>query len=336
MKLSREVKIGLVFIIALILLIWGLNFLKGKTIFKQERNFFAVYDHIGGLIVANPVNINGFAVGQVTEIAFESETSPRLVVEFMLDKKIKIPKNTIARIYSEDLLGGKSIDLMLGDSHEYCTSGDTLVSSIETSLREEVNRQVEPIRRKAENLISSIDSMVTVVQYVFNENMRDDLLESVASLKNTFANLQNTTSAIDTLVLTQQQRLVEIIGHIESITRNLQNSNQDITNILSNFSAISDTVASLEISRTLSDLNQSLADISAVVDKINKGEGSLGLLVNDQKLYNNLLTSSNELNLLLEDLRLNPQRYVSVSVFGKNPEKRPYTPPAEKEPEKDK
>lgn len=332
MKLSRETKIGLVFVIALFLFVWGLNFLKGKTLFKQERNFYAVYEHIDGLIVANPVNINGFSVGQVTDISFESETSPRIVVEIMLDKKIRIPKNTIARIYSEDLLGGKSIDLILGDSREYCEPGDTLTSSIEQSLREEVNRQVEPIRRKAENLISSIDSMVTIIQMVFNENMRDDLIASVASLKNTFGNLANTTSAIDTLVITQQRKLTEIIGHIESITHNLQNSNAEITNILSNFSAISDTIAQMRISKTLSDLNQTLADISLIVEKINRGDGSMGLLLNDQKLYNNLVTSSKELNLLLEDLRLNPKRYVSVSVFGKNPEKQPYTPPAEKEP----
>jgi len=329
--LSRESKIGLVFIVALILLVWGLNFLKGKTLLKPERNFFAVYERIDGLIVANPVNINGFAVGQVMKIEFESETSPRIVVEFMLDKKIRIPKNTVARIYSEDLLGGKSIDLIFGDSPEYCEPGDTLASSIEQSLREEVNRQVEPIRRKAENLISSIDSMVTIIQMVFNENMRDDLIASVASLKSTFGNLANTSSAIDTLVITQQRKLIDIIGHIESITHNLQNSNEEITNVLSNFSAISDTIAQMRISATLSDLNQTLADISKIVKKINQGDGSMGLLINDQELYNNLVTSSTELNLLLEDLRLNPQRYISVSVFGKKPGKQPYTPPAVKE-----
>ncbi|HNS16816.1 MAG TPA: MlaD family protein [Bacteroidales bacterium] len=326
MKLTRETKIGLVFVVALALLIWGLNFLKGKTLFKAERNFYAVYDHIDGLVVANPVNINGFSVGQVTEISFESETSPRIIVEFMLDKKIQIPQNTVARIYSQDLLGGKSIDLLLGDSPTYCKPGDTLVSSIETSLREEVNRQVEPIRRKAEDLISSIDSIVTVIQFIFNENMQDDLISSASNLKTTFVNLQNTTSNIDNLVLTQQQRLIEIIGHIESITRNLQNSNAEITNILSNFSAISDTVTRMEISKTFGDLNQALGDISAVVGKINQGEGSLGSLINDQKLYNNLVASSSELNLLLEDIRLNPRRYVSVSVFGKNPDKHAKSP----------
>ncbi|HOW24358.1 MAG TPA: MlaD family protein [Bacteroidales bacterium] len=336
MILSRESKIGLVFIVALILFVWGLNFLKGKTLLKPERNFFAVYERIDGLIVANPVNINGFAVGQVTKIEFESETSPLIVVEFVLDKKIRIPENTVARIYSQDLLGGKSIDLILGDSPEYCEPGDTLSSSIEQSLREEVNRQVEPIRRKAENLISSIDSMVTIIQMVFNENMRDDLIASVASLKSTFGNLANTSSAIDTLVMTQQKKLTDIIGHIESITHNLQNSNAEITNVLSNFSAISDTIAQMKISSTLSDLSQTLADISVIAEKINRGEGSMGLLINDQKLYDNLVTSSIELNLLLEDLRLNPQRYVSVSVFGKKPEKQPYTPPAEKAPEENK
>lgn len=332
MKISREVKVGLVFIITVILLIWGLNFLKNKTIFKPERNFFAVYNHIDGLVVANPVNINGFAVGQVTHIAFESDTSARIIVEFIVDNKIQIPRNSVARIYSEDLLGSKAIDLILGDSPVSCQPGDTLISSLETSLREEVNKQVEPIRRKAEDLISSIDSMVTVIQYVFNENMRDDLLTSVASLRNTFVNLEATTSTIDTLVSTQQRKLSDIINHIESITQNLQNSNEEVTNILSNFSAISDTIARMQISRTLGDLNRILADISGVVNKINNSEGSLGLLVNDEELYNNLSKASHELDILLEDLRLNPQRYVQVSVFGKKASKQPYTPPSEEEP----
>lgn len=333
MKISREVKVGLVFVITVILLIWGLNFLKNKTIFKPERNFFAVYNHIDGLVVANPVNINGFAVGQVTHIAFESDTSARIIVEFIVDSKIQIPRNSVARIYSEDLLGSKAIDLILGDSPVSSQPGDTLISSLETSLREEVNKQVEPIRRKAENLISSIDSMVTVIQYVFNENMRDDLLSSVSSLRNTFKNLETTTSTIDTLVTAQQRKLSDIIGHIEEITRNLRNSNEEITNILANFSAVSDTIARMKISKTFGDLNRTLADVSAVVSKINSGEGSLGLLVNDQELYENLSVASQELNLLLQDMRLNPQRYVHLSVFGKNPAKQPYTPPEEQNPE---
>jgi phospholipid/cholesterol/gamma-HCH transport system substrate-binding protein len=328
-KLSRETKIGLVSIVTVGLFIWGLNFLKGNTLFQKQRNFFALYGQVDGLVVANPVNINGFKIGQVTDIHFVSETDPTIAVEFVIDQKIQIPKNSLARIYSQDLLGAKAIEIKLGNALTYAQPGDTLVSSIEQSLREEVNKQVEPIRRKAENLISSIDSMVVIIQYIFNENMRDNLLTSINSLKNTFVNLESTTQSIDTLVISQKRRLMDIIGHIESITRNLDNSNEEISNIISNFSAISDTLARAQISQTLENANKTLSDITSMVNKINTGQGTLGQLVNDQELYNHLVTTSGELNLLLEDMRLNPSRYVQVSVFGKNPKKNPYTPPVQ-------
>jgi phospholipid/cholesterol/gamma-HCH transport system substrate-binding protein len=316
-------------VVTLGLFIWGLNFLKGNTLFKKERNFIALYQQVDGLVVANPVNINGFKIGQVVDIHFVNDTNPNLVVEFVVDQKIRIPENSLARIYSMDLLGAKAIEIKLGDSKQFARPGDTLASSTEQSLREEVNKQVEPIRRKAEDLISSIDSMVVIIQYIFNENMRDNLLTSINSLKNTFVNLESTTQSIDTLVVSQKKRLMDIIGHIESITDNLNKSNEEITNIIANFSAISDTLAQARISETFKNTNKTLSDISSVLNKINTGQGSLGLLVNDQKLYDELVATANELNVLLEDLRLNPQRYIHVSVFGKNPKKQPYTPPVD-------
>ncbi len=328
-RISREIKIGLVFFITLALFIWGLNFLQGRSFYKKQLEFFAVYDRVDGLLPSNPVNVNGLQVGKVVDLYFASDTSAKIIVKFNVADNLLIPRNSIARIYSQDLMGSKAINLKLGTSSEYCVNGDTLSASIEEGLKEEVNKQVQPLKRKAENLLLSIDSMVTVIQYVFNEELRDDLTRSIASIRRTINNLESTTYKIDTLVQTQESRLAEIIDNIESITKNLSNNNENISNILYNFSAISDTLAKAKISETLLTTNQTLRDISSVLQRIENGEGTIGMLINDDSLYNRLVGSAGELNLLLEDMKLNPGRYVRFSVFGKSDKKTPYVPPGE-------
>lgn len=322
MKISREVKVGVVVIIALALFIWGFNFLKGKHFFSEQREFYAVYEKVDGLVGANPVTINGLQVGKVRELYFDGSADANIIVKFVIDDPIKIPKNSLARIFSADLLGSKGINLILGKSTEYAKSGDTLASDIEGSLKEEVNKQMLPLKLKAENLMLSIDSVVTVIQYVFNKDTRDNLAKSFESIKHTLNNLQSTTSSIDTLVLSQSSRLASIIGNVESITENLKNNREQFNNIISNFSAFSDTLARSNISTTLSNANEALIGLTEVMQKVNKGEGSLGLLLHNDSLYRNLESSALELNNLLEDMRLHPGRYVHFSVFGRNTDKK--------------
>jgi len=329
LKIAREIKIGLVFVVAIGLLIWGLNFLKGNSPFSKQRTFYAVYERVDGLVAANPVNLNGLKIGQVSSLSFTNDGSAHILVKFVVKNDILIPINSSARIYSEDIMGSKAINLILGDSEAYCLDGDTLISDIEAGLMAEVNKQVQPIKLKAENLISSIDSMVTIIQYVFNEEMRDNLTASVESIKNTISNLESTTHSIDTLVIAEGGNIDAIISNIESLTNTLKNNNENITNILTNLSAVSDTLASAEISKTLEATNRTLGDISSILMRIEEGEGNLGLLLKDDSLYYSLLSTTNELNALLEDLKLNPDRYIQVSVFGKKASKNPYVSPEE-------
>ena len=329
MKLSREIKIGLVFIIAIALLIWGLNYLKGNNPFSKQRTFYAIYERVDGLVAANPVNLNGLKIGQVNSLAFTNDGSANIVVKFVIKNDILIPVNSSARIYSEDIMGSKAINLILGDSEAYCMDGDTLISDIEAGLMAEVNKQVQPIKIKAENLIASIDSMVTIVRYVFNEEMRDNLSASVESIKNTISNLERTTQKIDTIVMSEASSIDLIVSNIESVTATLKDNNDNINNILSNLSAVSDTLAGADLSKTLEATNQTLKDFSELLRKIEQGEGNLGLLLKDDSLYYSLLNTTNELNALLEDLKLNPDRYIHVSVFGKNASKNPYVSPEE-------
>ncbi len=330
MKISRELKIGLLFVAALALFIYGFNFLKGRDIFKRERQFYSVYESVNGLVSSSPVFINGIKVGIVKETVFHPDGSNRILVSYVLTNRIAIPANSIARIYSSDLMGSKAIDIILGDSSVMASGGDTLPSQVQASLQEEVNRQVLPLKSKAEALMGSVDSALMVIRYVFNESTRDNLEKSFASIKQTITNLEHTTFNIDTLVSSQRSRMAGILVNLESISANIRNNNQHISNILANFSALSDSIARANISRTLGLVNHSLQQTSDILAKIKQGEGSLGLLLNNDRLYMELEKSSKDLNLLLEDIRLHPDRYIHFSVFGRNPKKNQYNPPSGK------
>ena len=315
MKYKKEIIIGLVAIVTLALFIWGFNFLKGFNLFKDQRVVYAVYDEVSGLTRSNPVSINGLKVGQVSDIYFEPGFSGNIIVEITVETQIPIPKNSLALIYSSDLMGSKAIDLQLGDATEYILSGDTLRTRVEASLKEAVNQQIQPLKAKAEELIMSIDSVVTVIKSIFNEKARENLSNSLASIQQTFANLESASYNLDTLVASQKTRLAQIMYNLESITTTIRMNQDNIHNILSNFSSVSDSLAQARIPETFANINRVVGEVEGIVEKINNGEGSIGMLVSDDKLYNDLQESAKQLNLLLEDIRVNPKRYVRFSLF---------------------
>ena len=315
MKLSREFIVGIVFVVAIALFIWGYNYLKGWDVFTKQKSFFGIYNQINGLMKANPVSINGLNVGQVKNLYFEDNHSGRIVVEIVVTSDFPIPVNSIAKIYSSDIMGSKAIEIVLGNSTVIAVAGDTLLTSIEAGLKEEVNRQVQPIKKKAEDLLATIDSAVTVISEIFNENARRNLAQSFESIKNTLEAIQSASYEIDTLVTVERNRLADILTNIESITRNLDKNKDNINNIISNFSAISDTLAKAEIPKTFNNANIALKNIAEIADKINKGEGTIGLLIHNDSLYYQLEKSAADLNKLLEDIRNNPKKYVRFSLF---------------------
>lgn len=327
-KISRELKIGILTILTITAFVWGINFVKGKDLFKRQRTFIAVYDNVAGLMTANSVTINGLAVGQVSKMYFHPAIQGKVIVELSMSNSVSVPKNSIARIFSSDLLGTRGIQIIIGNSPEDALSGDTLISEMQSSLQDEVNDLVQPIMRKAENMMSSVDTVLTVISDVFNKQTRDNLINTVESLKNTMANLEQATRSVDTLMVSQKQRLARIIGNVESISTNLKQNNEHLSRVMSNAADISDTIAKANIASTLKKLNQSVDGLATIVNKIETGEGSLGQLVNNDKMYKELESSSRELKLLIEDMRLNPNRYIHFSVFGKSPKKNAYQPPA--------
>ncbi len=315
MKLSKEFKIGIIVTVALALLYWGVNFLKGKDIFSNERIFVAVYNDVAGLEKTNPVTINGLRVGQVRDMTFTVDGEARVVVQLVLKNQIDIPANSTAKIISSDLLGSKAVEIRLGNSPELALPGDTLVSEVEVSIKDEVNRQLQPLKAKAENLMGSIDTVLTMLQSVFSTDNTDNFAKSVKSIANSFENLESTTGTLDTLITDQKSRMEKIFENIESITLNLRNNEDELNNIIANFSSVSDSLAKIQFAQTMSRVDKTMAELAGISGKINRGEGSLGMLVNNDSLYIELEKTSRDLNLLLEDIRLNPKKYVRFSVF---------------------
>lgn len=332
MKISREVKIASVFVVALALFVWGFNFLAGKNIFSNQKVIYAVYDQVNGLTEANPVVINGFKIGQVKSISFHPNGSGKMLVSILItNNDVNIPKNSVARLFSSDIMGSRAIEIKMGKGTDYIKDGDTLKTELGATLGEEVSGQMLPIKKKFESVMLSLDSVLIIIQSVFNESTRQNLMLSFESIKMTLRNLEHTTYNIDTLVTTQKHKLGLIIGNVESISANIRDNNDKITNIIDNFSTISDTLAKAKISTTINNANKALKDFNDILGKVNRGEGSLGMLINNDSLYNNLESSSKELNQLVTDIKLNPQRYLHFSIFGKSQRKNKYVPPTEEE-----
>ncbi|MFZ4399808.1 MAG: MlaD family protein [Bacteroidales bacterium] len=316
MKLTREIKIGTLFIITIAIVIWGVNFLKSKDIFSSQMVCYAYYHKVDGLVASNPVYINGIKVGYVKDVAFASNEAPYIKVAIVFNSPLAIPDNSMAKIYSADLMGSKAIQIIWGNSKTKLKGGEILKSEIEADLKEEISRQVVPLKMKAEELMSSFDSVLIAVKLIFNQSTQKNLSQSFENIKISLDNIKNTTYNVDTLVSTQRNRLASIITNFESISHNIRANNDKISNILNNFSSLSDTLAKSNISQTIHSANKVLGDMSGIMLKINRGEGTIGMLINNDTLYRKLESSSKNLDLLLEDFRLHPERYVKISVFG--------------------
>lgn len=285
------------------------------NIFAEERNVYGVYDKVEGLMKSNPVSINGMKVGQVKDLYFEKNYSGKIIVIMSLSTDFPIPKNSIANIFSSDLMGSKAIDIRLGDSDEYIKNGDTLFTETEAGLKEAVNKQVQPLKRKAENLIISIDSMVTTIQTIFSKSARENLMKSFESIETTFDNLKHSTYQIDTFLYTEKNNLSKIIYNIEELTGALMKNKENIDKTLINLESISDSLAKADITATFANAKRSLDELSDILEKINNAEGSAGKLINDKKLYEELVQTSKELKKLISDIEANPKKYVKFSLF---------------------
>jgi len=313
-RISRELKVGLIFVASVGIFWWGMEFLKGTDILSKNRFLYAVYDEIDGLEKANKVLVNGLIIGQVNNLNFYPGSS-KIVAQLYIKNDIELPKNSIARIYSTSLLGGKAVEIIMGNDTAMALSGDTLVAQMESSLSDQVNEQVEPLKKKAVALINSIDSVMTVIQAVFNEKTRVNLTKSIENIHLTLSNLESATHNVDNMLIEEKSRISSIITNLDSISYNLEANNQNINTILSNFANLSDSLVEADIPQTVRDASVAINNLKLLSDKINNGEGTIGQLFTNDSLYINLEQSTSSLNKLLEDLRQNPKKYVKLSLF---------------------
>jgi phospholipid/cholesterol/gamma-HCH transport system substrate-binding protein len=322
-KISKEVIIGIAFLVAIGCFIFGFNFLKGKNYFSNQRKFYAVYKDIDGLVEANPSIINGYKVGIVGAIKLSSDTSRSVIVTLLLDDEVKVPRNSIAKVVSSDILGSKAVRLELGTGTVYANDGDTLKSDQEDNLKQAVNKTIAPLQKKAEGLISSIDSVMTVIQAVFNKSAQENLSKSFENITLAIGSLQKTSYRIDTMVINEKGKISNILSKVNVLTTTLANNSDKLSNVINNFSAISDSIAKSKLTSVINNADVTLTQVSQIMNKVNKGEGSLGMLVNSDSLYRKLDKSADDLDKLLIDLRMNPHRYVQVSVFGGKDKNKP-------------
>ncbi|MBN2237508.1 MAG: MCE family protein [Bacteroidales bacterium] len=315
MKISKETKIGALFIVGAVLLIWGYNFLKGQDLLSNNRTFYAVYQNVSGLAKANPVYINGMQVGQVTEMYFDPSENGTIIVGLSIHIDFPIPKDSNAEILSTDLMGTKAVNLNLGSAKIMAMDGDTLSAKLAASLTEQVEATIGPLKKRAEDLLGNIDEILSSLHAVLSQEQVEKLKSSIAHLESTLGGADSLIQNVDGFVADEKTRAEEILTNMESITDNFKNNNEKLNGIITNFHRISDDLAKANIAGTLTSVNKSMSDFQSIMDKINNGEGNLGMLVNNDSLYLGLEKSSRDLNLLLEDIRLHPKKYVKLSLF---------------------
>ncbi|GAB3905585.1 MlaD family protein [Mucilaginibacter boryungensis] len=310
MKISNETKIGALTAVSIAILIIGYSYLRGSDVFSRSNKFYAIYKSVEGLTVSKPVLVNGFQIGRVSHMKLQPNGST--IVEFKIEPDYNIPTNTLARLESTDLLGGKAIVFELGNSKEYAENKDTLRADIQGSLAE----SLQPIQRKAELLIGKVDSSLAAINKILNPEFQKNVDRSFASIANSLQTLEGTTKKIDALVGSQTSHINGILTNAEVASNGLKTTVSNMNDLTGNFKKVSADMANSNIKQTLDNVNKSMADLQAVMAKANSTNGSLGLLMNDTKLYDNLNNSAKSLDNLLIDLKAHPKRYVSFSVFG--------------------
>lgn len=327
MKISKEFKIGLVVIAALAATFWGFNLLKGRNIFNKSMKLYAVYQNVNGLTPSCPVKVNGYKIGMVEEVGFlPGDPDGRLLVTMRIDEKdFVITKGTLARI-GGDLLGSKEVTLEPSESRIPVVSGDTLYSGIEIGLEQQVNEIIAPLKVKVENLISSVDTIVVSFKEIFDDDGMRNVKTGLNSLRATIQGVETAIGQVNGLLSSESPKIANIITNVESISGTIKNNNAEIKNIIENLSSFSDSLKMVEIKKTVNQIDRTVAELDSVVAKINRGEGTVGELINNRGLYNKLDSAANNLNVLIEDIKENPGDYVHINLIkigdGKKKEER--------------
>ena len=311
MKLSREIKTAILVIAAIALFIWGYSYLKGKDLFTNYKTFYVEYKNVEGLTISSPVTINGFTVGKVNSIKIDNKTA-NILVEMQINSDFPISKSSVAEIYSPSPIGGKQLAIIPNISDPVlAVDGDYLKSSSKLGLTDELASQLEPLKDKITKLLDNANTMLESINDILDKKSKEDLKNSLATLSQTMTEFHKASQSLNVILDDNKQKIGGIVT--------------DFKKVSSDFTSISDGLNKAELGKTAENLQKTLASVDKIMSELESGKGTIGKMLKDESFYNNLSKTSKELELLLQDLRLNPTRYVNVSLFGKK--NKPYSAP---------
>ncbi len=309
MKISNETKVGVLTITALTILILGFNFLKGKDLFKKSKKIYAVFSDLGTLEKSNEVKINGLPIGAVYDKQEKDKDVSAIVVTISLSRDVNIPNNSVAYIGSS-LVGASFIVIEKGNSTTYLKPGDTLRTRAESGILGDIKAQINPTLGKVQMVLDSLANTLSGVNGVFSTEAKNHLNQ-------TLANLNKASSSLTGLLDNQSGALAKTLNNTESITAELKKNTDNINSTIGNAKIASEKLAALELKPTIDSLNAMIAQMKSAVAKIASNEGTLGALINDKSLYNKLKDAILSAEILIDDLRAHPKRYVNLSIFGR-------------------
>lgn len=320
MKISNEFKIGVLAVVAVAGLILGFNWLKGSALFQHTKKIYARFDNVEGVEISNQVMVNGLSIGSVTAITeADKDLSGGIILTITLKKDVHIPKNSVGFINSS-LLGSSTIVINRGTDTQYLVDGDSLTTKKKPNLISQVQEQVNPIIAQLGGTLQSLDSLIQAVGTMFDPRLKNNFSSIIANLAGSTAQLQIMLNA-------QTGALAQSLRNVNTFTANLAKNNDHVTHTLENVELATSKLSQAKIPETMESLQGTVNELRTTLAKVNSTNGSLGLLMNDKKLYQNLEGAAKSLNILLDDFRVHPKRYVNISVFGRKDKSGPLMAP---------
>jgi phospholipid/cholesterol/gamma-HCH transport system substrate-binding protein len=322
LKVSNETKVGALTAIAITFLILGYNFLKGKNLFKKQNIIYAVYDNTSGLPEVAPVTYKGYQIGTTTKSRKYDKRASKIVVPILLtDSEIEIPCNSIAIISGSALgISSSTIDIKPGNDYSrILKAGDTIITNAPSDMLSEVTKQINPVLFEVKNAVHSLDSVLMVIGNTFDPNTKSNFQSILSNVNRTTANLIGTSARLETILGQQEGNINKTMLNLNTFTDNLNKNNTKINSTLSNIDKASNTFATLDLKEPLTNINASIKSLNGVIAKFNNDNGTLGMLMKDPELYNQMHSLTYSLNTLIDDLKVNPKRY--ISIFGRKDKK---------------
>ncbi len=309
MKISREVKIGLVSLVTIVLFIWLYSFLKGENLLTRTVTYYSVYNQVSGLSESNPIEISGYKVGVVQSIDFIDDGTGRLLVTMSLNKNMKIPVGSVAEITTASLIAGMKIQFKFSESNEVYKNGDTIPGMLAESILTRLEVEILPLKNSVTDMVNNLDSLLLAINMTLSPEFRNDLSETVS-------NVNQASGSMTKMLKEREVELSETIANLHTFSDVIAKNSPRIDTIIGNMSVISDSLAAADFAGTVNRLRDAASQTAFLLENLNKGEGSAGKLMTDDSLYINLSATLDNLQALLADLKANPKKYINVSVFG--------------------